>query len=84
MKKFNGFENWMIHEAMNQYIERAETEIKSLESKSKSSLFAPGYFTVVGKELLEKVDDLTKVNDLKSRKEHSQEIKNKPNSLKTK
>jgi len=46
-----------------------------LETEKKNSLFAPGYFTVVGKELLDKVDTLTKVNDLAARKRHAKELK---------
>lgn len=79
MEKFNGFENWMMHEAMDQYIEKAEAEVKLLETEKKNSLFAPGYFTVVGKELLDKVDTLTKANDLAARKRHAKELNNKTN-----
>jgi len=65
----------MIHEAMAQYIEKAEAEVTLLETEKKNSLFAPAYFTVVGKELLDKVDTLTKVNDLAARKRHAKELK---------
>lgn len=65
MKKFNGFENWIITEAVNHFITLQEASVTAMEKQGKNSLFAPGYFTMVGKDLLRHVDDLTKKKDLK-------------------
>jgi len=59
MRKFNNFENWFIKTACENFIKQAEAEAKDVQESGKNGLFAPGYFTMVGKELLEHVDDLT-------------------------
>ena len=65
MKKLNKFENWFIKEACKNFIEQAEKEALATKESGKNGLFAPGYFTMVGKEIVQHVDDLT----LKSKKE---------------
>ena len=57
--KFNGFEKWLINEALDSHIKQAEAEVLQAEEDGKNSLFAPGYFTMVGKELKEKVISMT-------------------------
>ena len=63
--KFNGFENYFITNALNHAIEEAEAEIVSLEQDGKRPIFAQGYFTMVGKELIEKVNSMTLKKDQK-------------------
>jgi len=65
MKKFNGFENWIITEAVKHFIATQEASVVKMEKQGKNSLFAPGYFTMVGEDVLSHVDDLTKKKDLK-------------------
>jgi len=60
MKKFNGFENQIIQDALQVYIEKAEQEISEKDKKpGKRLMFAPGYFTMIGKDLSYKVDQMT-------------------------
>jgi len=66
MKKFNGFERWFIKQAVENFIQQAEDDLIESERKGKNNLFAPGYFKMVGKELLIKVDELTLAKDLKN------------------
>jgi len=68
MKKFNGFENHLIQEALKLYIERAEDEVlykKANLEVTKRLLFAPGYFTMIGEELSEKINNMTLKKDRK-------------------
>ena len=65
MKKFNEFENWFITSAVENFIEQAEEEATESERQGKNLIFAPGYFTMVGKELLEHVNELTKKSKTK-------------------
>lgn len=60
MKKFNEFELWMLTDAIHSYIQKAENDVKMAEADGHRSLFAPGYFTMVGKELIDKVESMTK------------------------
>lgn len=60
MKKFNEFELWMLTNAILSYVKQAEKDIKLAEDDGHRSLFAPGYFTMVGKELIDKVESMTK------------------------
>jgi hypothetical protein len=60
MKKFNEFELWFMTNAIHAFIEQAENDVKAAEADGHQSLFAPGYFTMVGKELLDKVESMTK------------------------
>lgn len=64
MKKFNGFENWFIHTAINAAVEKAEQDILDAEKKGERLIYASGYFTMVGEELKSKVDTLTLKKDL--------------------
>ena len=59
MTKFNGFEKYFIQKALESAIEQAEQEVKEMETKGKRSLYASGYFTLVGNELIEKVNRMT-------------------------
>ena len=66
--KLNGFENYIITEAVNNYKESAEAEILELEKKSnKRHIIASGYYTQVCKDLLYKIDRLTLISYIKER-----------------
>tara|TARA_R110002050_G_scaffold286553_1_gene437175 strand:- start:130 stop:330 length:201 start_codon:yes stop_codon:yes gene_type:complete len=61
--KFNGFEKYFITTALKHAIEEAENDIKELVSEGKRPIYAEGYFTMVGKELIAKVHDMTLKRD---------------------
>tara|TARA_B110000908_G_scaffold83361_1_gene99792 strand:+ start:700 stop:906 length:207 start_codon:yes stop_codon:yes gene_type:complete len=68
MKKFNGFENHLMQEALKLYVEQAESEIldKTANLKpGKRLIFAPGYFTMIGEELADKINNMTLKKDRK-------------------
>ena len=54
--KFNGFENWILTEALKNWTEMAEAEI----DEKQNTLFAKGYFNMVQKDIKTKLDDNTK------------------------
>ena len=62
MKKFNGYERQLIHEALSHHCVNLENEVKEI---GRRSMFAPGFFTMTIKELLDKVDTMTRKKDLK-------------------
>jgi len=59
MKKFNEFELWFLTNAIHEYVAQAEANVEAAENNGRC-LFAPGYFTMVGKEMIEKIDSMTK------------------------
>ena len=59
MKKFNGFEKGFIEDAIKRHIEELEIEVLAHKSNGKRLIFAPGYFTRIGGELLDKVNTMT-------------------------
>ena len=61
--KFNGFEKYFITTALEHAIEEAENDIKKLVSEGKRPIYAEGYFTMVGNELIKKVNDMTLKRD---------------------
>ena len=61
--KFNGFEKYFITTALEHAIEEAESEIKKLVSEGKRPIYAEGYFTMVGKDLINKVNSMTLKRD---------------------
>ena len=68
MKKFNGFENHLIQDAIKLYVEKAEDEVQAQTANlqtGKRLMFAPGYFTMIGEELSEKVNTMTLKKHLK-------------------
>jgi|TARA_R110000787_G_scaffold122936_1_gene233835 hypothetical protein len=62
MKKFNEFESYLIEEALTQLIKDKEEAVLKAEKESKGRcIFASGYFTMIGKELIDKVvNDMTR------------------------
>ena len=61
--KFNGFEKYFITTALKHAIEEAENDIKELVSEGKRPMYAEGYFTMVGKDLINKVNSMTLKRD---------------------
>ena len=61
--KFNGFEKYFIQTALKHAIEEAESDIKKMEEDGRRSIYAQGYFRMVGKELIAKVNDMTLKRD---------------------
>jgi len=57
--KFNGFEKYFIQTALKQAIEQAEEDVLAIEADGKRSIYAPGYFTLVGNEMINKINDMT-------------------------
>ena len=57
--KFNGFEKYFIQTALRHAVEEAEKDVLSAEADGKRSIYAPGYFTMVGNEIINKVNSMT-------------------------
>ena len=57
--KFNGFEKYFIQTALRHAIEEAEKDVLAAEADGKRSIYAPGYFTMVGNEIIDKVNSMT-------------------------
>ena len=56
MKKFNQFESNLIEDALRDHIQSLEAHIKEMEAKGEGrSIFAQGFFTMMGEELIDKV-----------------------------
>jgi hypothetical protein len=61
MKKFNGMESKLICDALDYYVDHLESEIKALEEKGRTSIFAPGFYPMIKDELVDKIKkDMTK------------------------
>jgi hypothetical protein len=65
MTKFNGMERMLINKALQNHALNLEAEVQEAVDKGKNPIFAQGYFTMVIKELLGKVDTMTRKKDLK-------------------
>ena len=57
--KFNGFEKYFIETALRHAIEEAEKDVLQANYDGNSSIYAPGYFTMVGNEIIKKVNSMT-------------------------
>jgi len=60
MNKFNGMESKLIIDALDCYVTQVEKDILELEKDGKTSIFAPGFYTMISKELKDKVRSMTK------------------------
>ena len=61
MKKFNGFESYLIEEALADLVQKKEAEVLEYRGKESRCIFAEGYFTMVIEELIDKVvNDMTR------------------------
>jgi len=61
--KFNGFENHIIKQALNGFSSQMEAEIEQAEADGNRSIYAPGFFNMICKDLIDKVDDMTLKKD---------------------
>ena len=57
--KFNGFEKYFIQTALRHAIQEAEKDVLEAKRLEKRSIYAPGYFTMVGNEIIDKVNSMT-------------------------
>jgi hypothetical protein len=60
MKKFNGMESNLIVDALQFYVAQVEKDILKMEEDGKRSIFAPGFYTMMSKDLKDKVKSMTK------------------------
>ena len=60
MKKFNGMESNLIIDALQFYVAQVEKDILELEKKGKTTRRAPGFNTMISKDLKDKVKSMTK------------------------
>ncbi len=60
MKKFNGMESNLIIDALQFYVAQVEKDILKIEEDGKRSIFAPGFYTMISKDLKDKVKSMTK------------------------
>ena len=60
MKKFNKMESNLIIDALQFYVAQVERDILKMEEDGKRSIFAPGFYTMISKDLKEKVKSMTK------------------------
>ena len=60
MKKFNKMESDLLTTSLTAYVEELESEIKQMEENGKRSIFAPGFYTMISTELIDKVKEMTK------------------------
>jgi UDP-2,3-diacylglucosamine pyrophosphatase LpxH len=61
--KFNGFEKWFLTTAIEHAVEEAEDQVEEAEKEGKHLIYAKGYFSTVGKDLIEKVHGMTLKKD---------------------
>ena len=60
MKKFNKMESNLIIDALQFYVAQVERDILEMEKDGKRCIFAPGFYTNISKELIDKVKSMTK------------------------
>tara|TARA_R100000655_G_scaffold37280_1_gene71950 strand:+ start:376 stop:570 length:195 start_codon:yes stop_codon:yes gene_type:complete len=60
MKKFNKMESDLLIDSLNYYVAELEAEIEQMEENGKRSIFAPGFYTMISTELIDKVKEMTK------------------------
>jgi len=51
MKKFNRMESNLIIDALQFYVAQVERDILKMEEDGKRSIFAPGFYTMISKDL---------------------------------
>ena len=60
MKKFNKMESDLLIDGLNYYVAELEAEIEQMQDIGKTSIFAPGFYTMISTELIDKVKEMTK------------------------
>ena len=53
-------ESNLIIDSINYYVANLEQEIKEIEKTGRSSIFAPGFYSMFADELIEKIKIMTK------------------------
>ncbi len=53
-------ESNLLIDSLRYYVANLESEIKAMEEDGKRSIFAPGFYTTIGNELIDKVENMTK------------------------
>ena len=53
-------ESDLLVSSLRYYVANLESEIEQMEKDSKRSIFAPGFYTMISNELVNKVRDMTK------------------------
>ena len=59
MKKLNGFESYYIIECLEHHTKNLEEQVLEAEKAGKRSIYAPGYFTMVSKDVIRHIKELT-------------------------
>jgi hypothetical protein len=59
MKKFNGFEKYLLEQGLQMVMEQMKIDIRKVEESGKNALMTEGYVDMVGKEAMEKLESLT-------------------------
>jgi len=57
--KFNGWENYLITEALNAFSSKMEAEIEQSEANGKNLIYGPGFFKMNCEDLVHKVNNMT-------------------------
>ena len=60
MKKFNEFEKYLLSEGLKLFSEQMRADVKSYEDSGKMPLYTIRYVDMVERNLLEKLNDMTK------------------------
>jgi hypothetical protein len=60
MKKFNEFEKYLVSEGLKLFSEQMRADVKAYENSGKMPLYTVSYVDMVERELLEKLNDMTK------------------------
>ena len=53
-------ESDLLIDSLNYYVAELEAEIEQMEENGKRSIFAPGFYTMISTELIDKVKEMTK------------------------
>ncbi len=53
-------ESDLLIDSLNYYVAELEAQIKEMEEDGKRSIFAPGFYTMIRDELIDKVKEMTK------------------------
>ena len=53
-------ESNLLVDSLKYYVANLESEIKRMEENNKRSIFAPGFYTMISNELIDKVKEMTK------------------------
>ena len=53
-------ESDLLVSSLRTYVANLESEIEQMEKDGKRSIFAPGFYTMISNELVNKVRDMTK------------------------